>query len=74
MFQLISDNSGFFSEATVRLSTVSMPKLVHKYLDYKYESCLFGDKDSDVVATYKTLAEAVIGHNRLSKQLGLKEV
>ena len=64
-FQLISTNAS----STLKLSTVFIDfPGVPKY----YESCLFGHKDSEVLAKYSTLSEAVLGHNEFATQLGLK--
>lgn len=68
-FQLISTNASSGQPSTLKLSTVFIDVTgSYKY----YESCLFGDKDSEVLDTYVTLSEAVVGHNKLAAQLGLK--
>lgn len=68
-FNLIATNAGYCKEATIKLSTIviDFPGM-EKY----YESCLFSGKDSEVLLTYFTMAEAVIGHNKLAMHLGLK--
>lgn len=70
MFQMINDNAASrWSEPSVCLSTVSMPRLA--CIDYAYESCLFGEGDSEVVKRYATLTEAIAGHTRLAAQYNL---
>lgn len=71
-FQIKSDNRAVFSNPTVVLSTVEMPRSLSGILDYRYESCLFGAGDSNVVARYNTLSEAVAGHTKLTAEYGLK--
>ena len=68
-FYMIATNAGYCLEPTLRLSTVviDFPGM-EKY----YESCLFGGKDSEVLLTYVTMSDAVVGHNKLAMQLGLK--
>ena len=70
LFQLISDNASFLREATIELSTVGwkMPRGQHMY-----ESCLFTGNDSEVIEAYKTMAEAIAGHQRLSAMYKLKD-
>mgnify|MGYP003341533966 CR=1 FL=1 len=61
-------------DSDVKLSTVRLPSLEHfEYSDdRKYETCLFGSEHvSEVVATYKTLEEAVAGHEFYRKKYGL---
>ncbi len=68
-FQMISDNGGFLTPATIHLSTVGLPILPGVPA---YESCLFGAGGaSEVLAEYETLNEAIQGHNKLSKSLRL---
>lgn len=67
-FQLISSNAGIFRPASVELRTTEMPKLVVGSLGYRYESCLFSVGDSDVLARYDTLSEAVQGHVDLARK------
>ena len=69
MFQLLSNNAKCFKAPTVELSTVKLPS----YARYapKYESCLFSADDSEVLAQYHTLSQAVEGHAKLAIQYGL---
>lgn len=70
MLHLISDNSTFFGSATLVLSTVEYPKLCSD--EYSYETCLFaGEKNSEVIAKYRTIYEAISGHERFRKEFGL---
>jgi hypothetical protein len=71
-WQMVSNNAGWLCPASIELSTVEMPRMVKFDLGYRYESCLFTSKDSEVVARYNTLTDAVEGHERLSKKYGLK--
>ena len=64
-YQLIASN--FWN--TRRISTVKLP-IIHG--DMWYESCLFVGSDNEVLDRYATLSEAILGHNRLAKQYGLK--
>ena len=70
-FQMISNNAGIFRKPSVELSTVEMPK---SFTEYRYESCLFTETDSEVLARYDTLTDAIIGHNKLANQHNLKLV
>lgn len=71
-FQLISNNAGIIERATITLSTVEMPKDWFTDFGYQYESCIFlSNGESDVVARYETLHEAIVGHQRLSEELGV---
>lgn len=68
-FQMISDNGSFLDPATIHLSTARLPVVPGVPA---YESCLFGTGGvSEVLAEYETLNEAIQGHNKLSKSLGL---
>jgi hypothetical protein len=72
MFQMISSNGGLFSATTLSLSTVSLPPICVREGVPAYESCLFGTNGaSEVISTYDTLAEAIAGHSKLARQLGL---
>ena len=63
LFQLISNNG-----SNIELSTVGW-KLLDRTL---YESCLFTrDGDSEVVARYNSMSEAIAGHHRLSDKYNL---
>ena len=65
-FQLLAGNTS----STVHLSTVIIDfPGTSKY----YESCLFGPTESEVLAKYSTLADAVEGHHKLAARLGLYE-
>ncbi len=72
-WQMISDNGGWLKPATVTLSTVKMPEIKGIDLGYRYESCLFTKGDSEVLARYDTVADAVLGHRDLSTDYGLTE-
>lgn len=57
------------------LSTVKMPYIggslsVPDF--YKYESCLFTKDGSEVLARYKTRAEAMVGHIELEEKFNLR--
>ena len=68
MFQLVSNNESLFRTHSIELSTVGW-KLLDRTL---YESCLFTrDGDSEVVAQYDSMSEAIAGHNRLSDNYNL---
>lgn len=67
-FQMISSNAGFFGPPSVELRTTEMPKLFVGSLGYRYESCLFSVDDSEVLARYDTLSEAVQGHVDLARK------
>ena len=71
-WQMVSNNAGWLCPASIELSTVEMPQLFGHSIGYRYESCLFTPNESEVVARYNTLAEAIEGHTRLSKKYGLK--
>lgn len=64
MFQLQSDNADLFKPMTILLSTVETTKT-------QYESCVFSGVGSEVVETYYSLTDAIIGHQKWAKQLGL---
>jgi hypothetical protein len=70
-FQMISDNSGVFKEATVTLSTIEMPKISGFDLGYTHESCLFSHGESEVLARYQTRSDAIVGHITLEKKFSL---
>lgn len=70
-WQLISDNAGWIRPASVVLSTVEMPKIKGVDFGYRYESCVFRLGDSEVLARYDTLRDAVRGHHDLTSELGL---
>lgn len=72
-FQLINNNGRWFSGPTVELRTTEMPDIawIGLNLGYKYESCLFSGRDSEVLARYDELSEAVDGHHELSQKLNL---
>lgn len=72
-WQMISDNGGWLKPATVVLSTVKMLDIPNIDLGYRYESCLFTKGDSEVLARYDTVADAVLGHRDLSADYGLIE-
>ena len=64
--QLINTNAGIFRAPTIELRTTEMPKAIASLVDYRYESCLFSTNDSEVLARYNTLSDAVRGHNELA--------
>ena len=67
-FHLVSNNAGWFKKPTIELSTIAL-----HYGQYNcYESCLFSANDSEVLARYDTMSEAVQGHQKLCKKYGLK--
>ena len=71
-FQMINDNAGIFMPASISLSTVELPREIHRITEYRYESCLFyANGDSEVISTYNSLAESVEGHLKLSRKYGL---
>lgn len=61
---------GFFLWSSIelsrRVSTVQLP-------DGSYETCLFDppNKYSEVIMTYKTEDEAILGHMRIIRNMGL---
>lgn len=59
MFQLINTNGSILHKPSVEVSTIKLP-VIHG--TNWYETCLFTEGDSDVTRRYKTLAEAVAGH------------
>lgn len=70
---LISNNGGAFRVPSVELSTVQMPSSLVDSLGYMYESCLFViGVNSEVLARYDSLSEAVQGHHELSLKHNLK--
>ena len=69
--KLTSTNGGWFRNPTLRLSTVSLPFYID---DEKYETCLFGPSDSQVIERYTTFDEAVIGHATYSVKYGVTNV
>jgi hypothetical protein len=44
-----------------------------KVLD-KWESCVFYKNTSEVLLVYDTEEEAIVGHTKLAKQLGMKNI
>jgi len=70
-WQLISDNAGWIRPASVVLSTVQMPDIKGFDIGYRYESCVFSKGDSEVLARYNTVADAVRGHKKFEHELGL---
>lgn len=66
--QLINDNRGMFRAPTIELRTTEMPRSIAHLMDYRYESCLFTSEDSDVLARYNTLSDAVQGHFELARK------
>ena len=55
--------------ATFRLSTIELPG------DYGYETCVFNkDESSDVIESYKTLDEAIVGHYHHAKYYGCNTI
>lgn len=71
-FQVISHNGGLFKETTLELRTTKMPDIA--YLDYSYESCLFAQHDSEVLGRYTSLKDAIDGHEKLTRKLGLRKM
>lgn len=70
-WQMLSNNGGWLKQPTVELSTVEMPQIKGLDLGYRYESCVFTDGDSDVVERYDTVVDAIAGHQRWCRKLGL---
>lgn len=70
-FQMISHNGSLFKEGDILLSTVQMPKMLD--LGYSFESCIFVKGQSEVLARYDTLSEAVLDHVKLRQKYNLKE-
>lgn len=70
-WQMVSTNGGFVTPTTVRLSTVEMPSIPGLDLGYRYESCVFAGHDAEVVERYDLITEAISGHERWRKRLGL---
>ena len=68
--RLIADNSRWYRKATVTLSTVRLPYLYR--MEQMYESCIFLESGSEVLAQYSTADEAVKGHHALASERGLK--
>ena len=66
--QLISTNAGIFRPASIELRTTEMPRSLVETLGYRFESCLFSVSDSDVLARYNTLSDAVQGHVDLARK------
>lgn len=64
-----SDNAGFFSRATLRLSTIQLPIEIDGCW---YESCIFSCEDSEIIGRHKTLEEAAKFHVKKAKELKLK--
>jgi hypothetical protein len=71
-FQLVTTNAGWFRKPTAELCTTEMPKIQGFDLGYAYESCLFVADDSEVLARYQFLSEAIAGHKKLCQELNLK--
>ena len=73
-WQLCSDDHVWMFPPDVSLSTVELQKLGIGYYDEKpYESCIFyANGESEVLARYKTQAEAICGHIELEKKYRLK--
>ena len=72
-WHLDTNNGGWLRPATIRVSTVEMPRIKDFDFGYRYESCLFTGSDSEVLERYNTVSEAVQGHRRLTVQYGLTE-
>ena len=70
-FQIINSNAGIFRSASVELRTTEMPRSLAHLMDYRYESCIFASGDSDVLALYNTLSDAVQGHIDLARKYKL---
>lgn len=68
---LKSTNGGLLKPATVLVSTVSLPRGLGTEVK-PYETCLFAGDDSEVVATYHTMAEAIKGHAEQCRLHGVK--
>lgn len=82
-WHLDTNNGGWLRPATIRVSTVEMPRIKDFDFGYNYETCVFGVKynhskevyelsDSDVVKRYDTLSEAAAGHARICREYGIK--
>jgi hypothetical protein len=72
-WQMLSNNGGWLKQATVELSTVEMPHIKGLDLGYRYESCVFTKgSSSEVVDRYDNVVEAIAGHQRWCRKLGLK--
>lgn len=69
-FQMTSHNGSAFEEGNIVLSTVMLPTLRGSKC---YESCIFVDGDSEVLAKYSSISEAVLGHIELTKKFNLKD-
>lgn len=79
-WQLVSDDHVWMYPADITLSTLELPKLtfdngMNVYGDTPYESCIFfANGESEVLARYKTQAEAICGHIELEQQYKLKRI
>ncbi len=82
-WHLDSNNGGLLRPATIRVSTIEMPKINDFDFGYRYETCVFGLKfnnktesydvtESDVVDRYDTLSEAAAGHAKICREYGVK--
>lgn len=72
-WQLIADNFSIVNlqRATLTLSTVELSS-IPGIRDYSFESCLFSENgNSEIVARYYTISEAITGHITLCRKYGL---
>lgn len=67
--RLLSDNGGVFRKTTMWLSTVTLPIPIN---GNGYETCLFTDDDSEVLATHYSIVQATEFHINTARNLGLK--
>jgi len=65
-----NDNGGWFREATIRISTISLPQST-KTSKTLYETCLFSGGHSEVIKLHTSLREAVAFHQDLAEEMGL---
>lgn len=70
LFNVLRDTQTWLS--TVELPDFGFPEDDSRHARYRYESCLFTPSESQVVARYQTLSEAVEGHTRLAKKYNLR--
>jgi len=73
-WQLISNDQVWMFPVELELRTTEMPEELLDIITYRYESCIFRARDSEVLNRYLTKDEAIIGHRTLEKEYGLKRV
>ena len=72
-WQIVSDDHVWMYPPDISLSTVELDSRI--YEDTPYESCIFyANGESEVLARYKTQAEAICGHVDFENKYKLKRI